>query len=151
MESVNDDIYEKWFNFLQNIRRIPDVHINRCYSINFITTSDIQLQVYSTVAYARIPSKESIEMCFIAHEGHHWKLCRLELQAAVLACRLSELVCDGHSLNFAKKYYWTDSMVRSSKSAEFESSSGWYTDPRDICWWHQVKWNHERCNQTRCR
>lgn len=123
-EQVEGDTLERWRTWLDELRRISECLVPRCYSGVIRTTKELQLHLFadaseaafSCVAYWRIQvSEDEYDVSFIAGKTKcappkMLSVPRLELQAAVLATRLSASIKEIHNELLPKKIvYWTDS------------------------------------------
>lgn len=137
IKSTEFEIFSKWIVQLQRLKeiRIPrwyfristdkdNTNENDSYcKINKVCASEtLQLHVfcdasptaYAAVAYWRVHSNNNVCVSFIASKSRVAPLKpvtipRLELQAAVLGCRLADTIQKEHRLQPIKRYLWTDS------------------------------------------
>lgn len=109
-----------WFEWLQNLQHLTGLSVPRWYGLNL---EKLELHVFgdaSESAYAAVAYLAGIDA-----EGHRnvaivigkarvapqkvVSIPRLELQAAVLACRLADVVEKDLGVSISQKYLWTDS------------------------------------------
>lgn len=125
-EVIDDTIFETWKSFLIHIQRITEIKIDRCYSINFMQTENLQLHVfcdasieaYSAVAFVRVPVGDEIEIKFVMAKTrltsmktssvNNLIIPRLELEAALLGSKISHTIMAEHNVKFDKLVLWTD-------------------------------------------
>ena len=98
--------------------------IPRCYWPGVKRSDDQELQLhvfcdasaksFAAVAFVRLQMPDGVHVSLVASSGRVYPLKpmsipRLELQAAVLASRLSASIQDEHDLEFKRVVYWSDS------------------------------------------
>lgn len=123
-EKDDDDIYDRWLNWIKYLPEIERIRIKRQYSdkISSTNSSRIELHIfvdagepaYATVAYFRIEDRYGVECCFI---GGRTKVAplkplsipRMELQAAVLGARFRNSTLKNHTLSVSRTVLWSDS------------------------------------------
>ncbi|XP_075162818.1 uncharacterized protein LOC142235448 [Haematobia irritans] len=119
-ETLNDELFRMWRNWLSFLPIIYGVSIPRCYSLNLPneicdvelhTFVDASEEAYAAISYFRIECNGEVELKLIAAKSKVAPLKpipRLELQAAVLGTRLTNTIYT-HSINIRLKVMWTDS------------------------------------------
>jgi hypothetical protein len=123
-QRLSSDLYEKWKILLNDLRVVENVAIPRCYSTNLTTATQIELHTFvdaselafAAVSYLRIKLENEIHVAFVAAKTKvapkkQLTIPRLELQAAVLGCRLAETIILEHTLEINSKTYWSDSQT----------------------------------------
>lgn len=123
-EQIRDEEFNVWKAWLQNLTKITECKVPRFYSYNYLFENEISLQVfcdaskkaYSAVAYWRFstPDESSIHVSFIAAKSRvspvkPMSIPCLELQAAVLACRLAKSIEQEHEFKITRRVFWSDS------------------------------------------
>lgn len=126
-EQVKDKEFTKWRKWLECFDKVKSLRIPRWYlnkqslaTQNVILTHELHMfcdaspQAYAAVAYWRIVHEESATIAFIASKSRVAPLRpvsvpRLELQGAVLACRLAATIEQEHTIKPDRRYFWTDS------------------------------------------
>jgi hypothetical protein len=117
-EALNNECFEDWLKWLKSLNELKSLKIPRWYRINHQKVSlhvfgDASEQAYSAVAYfvnadgnvALIAGKARVTPLKII------SILRLELQAALLVCRLAEKITKEHEIDVIKTILWTDSMT----------------------------------------
>lgn len=120
-EQINDEEMVLWKQWLIELRNITNVEIRRWYFVD----SDVdwyELHVFvdageeaaAAVAYVVRCGNGCRESVLISSKSkvapnRCISIPRMELQAAVIGVRLSNLIKDSHSLKFRSCSYWTDS------------------------------------------
>ncbi|XP_044753725.1 uncharacterized protein LOC123313086 [Coccinella septempunctata] len=121
-EEIAHSFGERWKKFLVQISKVSEVRIPRCYSllipqaemIELHTFSDSSKEAFAAVTYLRIKSEEKIEISLVSSKTRVAPLKpisipRLELQGAVLGCRLSTIISKSLEIPIHRTYFWTDS------------------------------------------
>lgn len=122
-ERVPEEIFRRWKAWCNEIESIKGFSIPRCYSQNIFHCSDLQLHVFAdaseeafaAVGYWRVTIEGQHEIVFVAGKVKCAPLKllsipRLELQAAVLATRLSNNIRECHpTIEVRRTVFWTDS------------------------------------------
>lgn len=115
-------IFKKWQERLKNI---SDIQIPRCYFMNASGMDSVQLHIftdasasaYSAVAYIRIKTSKSYTVSFImgkakvAPINKISSIPRLELQAALLGCKLKKIIVENLKIEIKNITFWCDSQV----------------------------------------
>ncbi|XP_059218365.1 uncharacterized protein LOC131994991 isoform X1 [Stomoxys calcitrans] len=120
-EVLPPDIYSHWKTWLEELQKILEFSVPRCYSgafekslVDMHIFVDASEEAMAVVAYWRMVNSEFVEVAFImgktscAPTRYH-TIPKLELQAAVMGVRLKELIMQNHLKNINKCYFWTDS------------------------------------------
>lgn len=123
-EPVPDPIFNKWCLWLEQLEKVKAVNIPRCYSPNLFKARTIELHTmvdssevaFCAVSYLRIVSSDHTELAFVAGKTKcaplkELSVPRLELQAAVLGCRLMNTIRESHRFVVDRCFLWSDSMT----------------------------------------
>lgn len=125
-DKLNDDLYDSFRKWISQAQEINNIRIPRWYFSTELTSdsfesleihmfSDASPSAYAAVAYWRRESIDGrVTVSFIASKCKVTPLKpvsvpRLELQGAVLACKLANSIKKEHRLQPNSVYYWTDS------------------------------------------
>jgi len=113
---------EKWKNWIRDLPKIKNIQIPRCYSYymknayrrDLHVFCDASEKAFAAVAYMRIETPAGIEIAFVMSKStvsplKPMSIPRLELQAAVLGCRLAVTIKESHDLSIDKIFFWSDS------------------------------------------
>lgn len=120
---IPDVIHGRWLAWQQELPRIATCRLPRCYSPWLMTSKDVQLHVFAdaselafaAVAYWRIGRPDGgWDVAFVTGKTRCapkklLSVPRLELQAAVLAVRLSVAIRSAHDVNNVRVAFWSDS------------------------------------------
>ena len=116
-------IYQRWHEWCEELETLPDVTIQRCYSLHKAPVSDLQLHVFCDA------SEKAFGAALYWRFGHHdgtvtsslvtakarvaplkpLSIPRLELQAALLGARLAATVHEEHDYCCSRTVFWSDS------------------------------------------
>ena len=101
-DEVTDSIYQRWINWINELHGITQVRIPRCYSSIIPRANSIQLHVFCDASekafvaavYLRVEIENDIEVNLVIAKTRVTPLKplsipRLELQAAVMGCRVA--------------------------------------------------------------
>ncbi|XP_067643433.1 uncharacterized protein [Eurosta solidaginis] len=121
-DPLPQQLNHQWISWWESFQNVSSFSVPRCYSPVLMSADKIQLHVfvdasssaYAAVAYLRMCKDSTLDVAFVAAKARCAPLKgmtvpRLELQAAVLGCRLSKSVQDCHEFNIDKIVYWSDS------------------------------------------
>lgn len=121
---VPETIDKKWQTWLRDVPSLSRIRIPRCYSPHMLSATYIELHVFadaseeafSAVAYWRIQHGSDYDVSFIAGKTRCAPLKilsipRLELQAAVLAVRLTNTIVNSHRTDVNRTVMWSDSQT----------------------------------------
>uniref|UniRef100_A0ABD2WWD8 RNase H type-1 domain-containing protein n=2 Tax=Trichogramma kaykai TaxID=54128 RepID=A0ABD2WWD8_9HYME len=117
--------FKEWLWWLQELEKVKEVHVPRCYYLGNLKIISSQLHIFcdasskafAAVAYWRFSlSDGSFHSTIIMSKCKFAPLKtltipRLELQAAVLATRISEVVSREHDFKADKIFFWSDSQI----------------------------------------
>ena len=120
---IGDHEFEWWRRWIRELPKVADLAVSRCYVEAGKTKTRLELHVfcdasekaYAAVAYWRTVYED--DSCTLALIGSKSRVAphkpvtipRLELQAAVLACRLAHIVETEHDLKPNERFFWSDS------------------------------------------
>ncbi|KAK3714890.1 hypothetical protein QZH41_001884 [Actinostola sp. cb2023] len=125
-EDITEPYLSQWRKWLEDMPRVVNVRIPRCYmspymekpqAIQLHTFSDASRRGIAAVAYLRQTNElGKVQCAFVMGKARNtplkdWTIPRLELQAAVLAIRLSNTVRRELDLDIDSPTFWTDSMT----------------------------------------
>ncbi|XP_073956512.1 uncharacterized protein [Choristoneura fumiferana] len=114
-------LHDRWSEWLQQLHRLGDLHIPRCYGATpgaryeLHTFVDASQEAYAAAVYWRIiHADDSVTISLAAGKSRVTpnkpiSVPRLELQAALLGARLANTVADEHDYEVARRTYWSDS------------------------------------------
>ncbi|XP_045483320.1 uncharacterized protein LOC123688722 [Harmonia axyridis] len=124
---IPETLLPAWQNWLHELKELAPIVVDRYYFPSISCVKEVDLHVfcdasdkaYSSVAYFRTEEKEDnneIHVCFVTAKYKVAPLTqqtipKLELQGAVLACRLSKKIWEEVEYKIRETHYWTDSLV----------------------------------------
>ncbi|XP_058979028.1 uncharacterized protein LOC131802654 isoform X1 [Musca domestica] len=120
-EKLPSAIYSRWKTWLEELPKLKDFKVPRCYSNGFFN-GIVDLHVFvdasedamAAVAYWRIVTNCGVSVVFVmgktscAPTRYH-TIPKLELQAAVIGVRMKENILENHLKNINNIYFWSDS------------------------------------------
>ena len=117
-ERIPDELLDRWTTWLEDLQRAKTFKSVRCYVLGIGEIQEIQLhvfgdaseQAFAACAYYRIQGTRGIKVSLVIAKSRVAPLKiltipRLELQAAVMSCRLSQFVCSQHTFRIEKGYF----------------------------------------------
>ncbi|XP_058828272.1 uncharacterized protein LOC131688137 [Topomyia yanbarensis] len=122
--AIPTNLYERWRDWLRLLPELEKLRIPRCYrQFTKATEADaIQLHIFvdasessmAAVVFLRFANNDQIECSLVAAKTRvaplkYTSIPRLELQAAVLGCRLAANVTRSLKMKISKRTFWTDS------------------------------------------
>ena len=125
-QPLSGSYLERWQLWLTELSNVTEVTIPRCIAETPIKDAkEVELHVFvdasdrafSAVAYVRIiDNNHNISVTFLAARAKvgpikQISVNRMELQAAVLGCRLANQIKSEMALQFTRRYFWYDSMT----------------------------------------
>ena len=125
-QEIPEPYLSQWQRWLEELPHVVTINIPRCYKSQFsLTPSTIQLHNftdasrcgYAAVSYLRFVDERGVTHCsFVMGKTRNapireWTIPRLELQAAVLATRLSKMIVNELDLQVDQTFFWSDSMT----------------------------------------
>ena len=124
-EMLQDTEFLQWKQWLCNLDRIKSCRIPRCYQLHncqvksaeLHTFCDASSKAYASVAYWRFCLRDgSYHVALIMAKSRIAQMKelvttipRLELQAAVLAIRVANIVTKEHDFQISRRVFWSDS------------------------------------------
>ncbi|XP_074632738.1 uncharacterized protein LOC141891656 [Acropora palmata] len=125
-QEITEPYLSQWQRWMEELPHVITINIPRCYKSQFsINPSTIQLHNfpdasrcgYAAVSYLRFVDERGVTQCsFVMGKTRNapireWTIPRLELQAAVLATRLSKMIVNELDLQVDQIFFWSDSMT----------------------------------------
>lgn len=123
-EPLPQQLHLQWKLWWTELAEVNKFQVQRCYSANIPKAESIQLHIFTdasesafaAVGYLRIAFQEEVDVAFVAAKTRcapqkTLSIPRLELQAAVLGCRLQATIRANHQVNVASVVYWSDSQT----------------------------------------
>ncbi|XP_062541135.1 uncharacterized protein LOC134209168 [Armigeres subalbatus] len=122
-ETIGQKHLEKWLTWLRILPELESVRIPRCYflhnarideaTVELHTFVDASESGFAAVSFFRFEIDDNIECVLVGSKTRvapikFVSIPRLELQAAVVGARLARSIVEGHSINIAHRYFWTD-------------------------------------------
>ena len=121
-EILPDKFKSVWHEWISELGTVSNIRVPRWY-LSEPNPTDLQLhifadaseQAYACVAYWRFCySDGTVKLALIGSKARvaplkPTSIPRLELQAALIASRLSKTICDMHRIKPSSTFYWTDS------------------------------------------
>ncbi|XP_017463650.1 PREDICTED: uncharacterized protein LOC108357066, partial [Rhagoletis zephyria] len=114
----------QWESWWSNFQSVKSFSIPRCYSGLIPTADSIQLHIfvdastraYAAAAYLRVKKEHAVKVTLVCAKAtcaplKTMTVPRLELQAAVLGCRIKTLVEEGHGIPIDSITFWSDSQT----------------------------------------
>ncbi|XP_053960590.1 uncharacterized protein LOC128864857 [Anastrepha ludens] len=122
-QPLNYELSLKWKTWIEYIPVITSVSVPRCYSpllyeddckVQLHTFVDASENAYAAVSYFRIEAGGDVVSRLVAAKAkvaplRPLSIPRLELQAAVIGARLTNMVEEAHHIKFEKRCIWSDS------------------------------------------
>ncbi|XP_036346973.1 uncharacterized protein LOC118756307, partial [Rhagoletis pomonella] len=121
-EAMPYELAQQWSKWWSNIQSVKHLSVPRCYSLMLPVAEEIQLHIfvdasslaYAAVAYLRIKKGDKIDVAMVCAKSRcsplkGMTIPRLELQAAVLGCRLKESLERCHDFRVSSTTFWSDS------------------------------------------
>jgi hypothetical protein len=125
-EEIEESLLKRWQDWQDDLLNLSKVIIPRCYQLSLLQQpiefqlhhfSDASRVAYASVSFLRMSDEAgNIHCAFLIGKSRNaplrdWSIPRLELQAAVLSCRLHRLIEDELDLTISSTYFWSDSMT----------------------------------------
>ncbi|XP_065076520.1 uncharacterized protein LOC135700058 [Ochlerotatus camptorhynchus] len=123
-ESIPENLFERWRDWVRLLPELEQLRIPRCYR-QIVTSTEaatIEMHVFvdasesamAAVVYLRLTEGGNVECALVAAKTRvapikYTSIPRLELQAAVLGCRLAASVTQNLTMKISKRTFWTDS------------------------------------------
>ncbi|XP_048481536.1 uncharacterized protein LOC105393818 [Plutella xylostella] len=120
---LEDNEARAWRSWIEHAQQLPRLAVPRCYaSYSGAATRELHIFVdasssaYAAVVYWRVIDQEgNTHLSLVSGKARVAQLNkvvsipRLELQAAVLGCRLAQAAIEEHDLKPSRRVYWSDS------------------------------------------
>lgn len=120
---LEDNEARAWRSWIEHAQQLPRLAVPRCYaSYSGAATRELHVFVdasssaYAAVVYWRVVDQEgNTHLSLVSGKARVAQLNkvvsipRLELQAAVLGCRLAQAAIEEHDLKPSRRVYWSDS------------------------------------------
>ena len=124
-QEIPEPYLSQWQPWLEELPRVITIDIPRCYKAQFFgTPSTVQLHNFAdasrhgcaAVSYLRFVDEQGVIHCSFVGKTRNarireWTIPRLELQAAVLAARLSKIILKELDLHVDETFFSFDSMT----------------------------------------
>ncbi|XP_072930335.1 uncharacterized protein [Epargyreus clarus] len=121
-EELPDDLHAAWLEWLRHMKQLSHLAIERCYP-HFTDAAHVEMHIFvdasesacvAAVYWRSIYVDNTVHMSLVMAKGKVAPLKvtsvpRLELQAAVLGCRLARTVETEHDVKPGRRIFWTDS------------------------------------------
>ncbi|XP_062537647.1 uncharacterized protein LOC134205965 [Armigeres subalbatus] len=123
-EPIPENLFERWRTWIRLLPELEKLRIPRCYRqvVLSIEEAAVDMHVFvdasesamSAVVFLRFTKGDQLECSLVAAKTRvspmkYTSIPRLELQAAVLGCRLAANVTRSLTMNICKRTFWTDS------------------------------------------
>ncbi|XP_062708422.1 uncharacterized protein LOC134288244 [Aedes albopictus] len=123
-DTVDEQILLRWRSWTAKFKELEEVRIPRAYfpGVTASDIEDLQLHVfvdgsetaYACAAYFRATIQGKYHCALVGGKAKvapikALSIPRLELQAALIGCRLMKTLCNSHSLPISQRVFWTDS------------------------------------------
>lgn len=113
-----------WHKWLQDIQKIEEIKIPRCYKPRHFMSAEYELHTfcdaseiaYAAVCYLRIINGSEVTCSLVMAKSRvapikQQTIVRLELMASTVGVKLAKIVQDELSIKLKGSYFWTDSMA----------------------------------------
>ena len=123
-DKLSEDLFQRWLVWLSELKKITTISIPRCYdqlytkakSIELHSFCDASSQGFAAAAYFRIETEFHVRVVLVGAKAkvaplQLMSIPRLELQAALLASRLSVTIEEEHDVKCHRKVFWSDSRI----------------------------------------
>ncbi|XP_062538081.1 uncharacterized protein LOC134206395 [Armigeres subalbatus] len=123
-DPIPENLFERWRTWIRLLLELEKLRISICYrqvvllieeaAVDMHVFVDASESVMSAVVFLRFTKGDQLECSLVAAKTRvapmkYTSIPRLELQAAVLRCRLAANVTRNLTMNISKRTYWTDS------------------------------------------
>lgn len=118
-DPLPSNMLKQWKAWWMDFEKVKTFSIPRCYSPLLSSAEEVQLHVfvdassvaYVAVAYLRIKWNEQVHVSFVMAKSRcaptkGLTIPRLELQAAILGCRLKTLINESHDFIINRFVFW---------------------------------------------
>ncbi|XP_074030342.1 uncharacterized protein [Leptinotarsa decemlineata] len=123
-QAITEELFYTWLKWLTQLKYYTPVTINRYYFPNSTLINKVDLHLfsdasdkaYAAVAFLRMVENDEVHISFLAAKFkvapmNQQTIPKLELQGAVLACRMAKSIRKELEYEIDKVHFWTDSMV----------------------------------------
>ncbi|XP_017460560.1 PREDICTED: uncharacterized protein LOC108353880, partial [Rhagoletis zephyria] len=123
-EELPPHLATQWITWWSKFQSVKSLSIHRCYSSFIPNADDIQLHIfvdastsaYASAAYLRVQKGDTVEVALVCAKAACAPLKtttvpRLELQAAVMGCRIKSLIEESLDITINKTLLWSDSQT----------------------------------------
>ena len=119
-EPLEPELCEQWHSIITDIKKLPQLHINRRYfsvtyekhNVQLHLFADASTKAYGAVAFLRLRQESSFVMAKTRVAPlKRPTLPRLELMAALTASHLAKFIIDSLQLHDTPVFIWTDSQI----------------------------------------
>ena len=125
-DPLEGELYQSWTEWTSELEDLENITIRRCYKpSNFGTVKNIELHYFSDASYSgygqctyvrMINTEDKIHCALVMAKARvtHKKVLtmpRLELMAAVISVKISNLLREELQYDKCEEYYWTDSQI----------------------------------------
>ena len=124
-QKLPDDLIEKWYRWTEGLDELRSLSFPRCITSNAFDQAKLELhtfcdaseRAYGCCSYLKcIDKKGEVSISLVTSKG---RICpikqvtipRLELQAAVMAAQINNMLCKELDLHINQSYFWTDSQI----------------------------------------
>ncbi|XP_036322275.1 uncharacterized protein LOC118736286 [Rhagoletis pomonella] len=123
-EQLPHPLAKQWKAWWTKFQYVNSLTVPRCYSSMISSAENVQLHIfvdastdaYAAVAYLRVSQGDMVEVAQVCAKStcallKPMTVPRLELQAAVLGCRLKTLIEQNHEIRIDSTTFWSDSQT----------------------------------------
>ncbi|XP_074030560.1 uncharacterized protein [Leptinotarsa decemlineata] len=123
-QAITEELFYTWLKWLTQLKHYTPVTINRYYFPNSTLINKVDLHLfsdasdkaYAAVAFLRMVKNDEVHISFLAAKFkvgpmNQQTIPKLELQGAVLACRMAKSIRKELEYEIDKVHFWTYSMV----------------------------------------
>ncbi|XP_036347022.1 uncharacterized protein LOC118756363, partial [Rhagoletis pomonella] len=123
-EHLPNHLSNSWSTWWSNFKTIKTLSIPRCYGKLLPIAQEVQLHIfvdasstaYAAVAYLRMRQGNKVHVAFICAKSRcapvkGMTIPRLELQAAILGCRLKTFIEQSQNFRIHRLIFWSDSQT----------------------------------------
>lgn len=120
-EQISDELYMRWKSWMEELPKVLQFKIPRCYVSTFETTAvdlhifvDASEQALAVVAYWRAVMAGQVNLAFVAAKSscapiRYHTIPKMELQAATMGVRLKQTIAAYHDVKIRNCIFWSDS------------------------------------------
>lgn len=120
-DEIPRSTFDIWKAWLLDVHQIPTFLLPRCYSWNFSSADEVQLhlfvdaseEAFGAVGYFRIKKNQDLTIVLVMSKAKvaplkSLSIPRMELQAALMGCRLSKYISEVHDVKMDRIVFWSD-------------------------------------------